>query len=151
MSKKHFSKKPFILLEVFLAIALLALCLIPIASSPFRHFLKQTKALKQMELERLNDVAYRDFLHELPSITTFQDLPASKEGALHHLMGPYTFRVEECGDYSYQASFSYWIVAPKKVENHALLRIQLKWIPEEEGGFSPEATIYDLFIEKKST
>jgi hypothetical protein len=146
MAKARFS---FLLFEVFLAIALLALCLIPIASSPFRNFIKQSNALKQMELERLSDVAYKDLLNILPSITTFDSLPTTKNESTSYDLGTYKFDIEECGTYSYLANFRFWIVDPKdatKIDNYCLIQIELTFTPEEPGFFTPNSFTYNLFI-----
>jgi hypothetical protein len=134
-------RRPFILMEVLIAIALLALCLIPIASAPFRHYTKQTHALKQMELERLSDVVYRDFLKLLPELTSFEALPTSRKDALRHEWGPYTFSIEGCGTYSYMAKCRFWIKAPENPEKYGLLRMEIR--------LADRLFTYDLFIEKK--
>lgn len=142
---------PFLLFEVFLAVALLALCLIPIASAPFRNFVKESNALKQMEIERLSDVAYKDLLERLPLVTTFESLPKSKDEAISYDLGPYKFTIEGSGSYLYLATFSFWIIEPKdveKIDKHCLIRIELTFTPEEKKAFTPTPFIYDLFVQK---
>jgi hypothetical protein len=134
--------RPFVLIEVLIAIALLALCLIPIATAPFRQFVKQTNALKEMELERISDIVYRDFLTVLPSLATFDTLPKTKEESFVHELGPYAITIGKDSHYHYIAKIRYWMKRPKEPITHALLRIEIEF-----AGTSQKFS-YDLFIEK---
>ena len=55
-------KRPFILLELFLALALISLSIIPIASYPFKIMQKELSSLIEMELGEIAEVAFRDLL-----------------------------------------------------------------------------------------
>ena len=53
-------KKPYLLLETLIAIALLALCAVPILETPFRLFQKELSLLEDIELERLADIVFSE-------------------------------------------------------------------------------------------
>lgn len=55
-------KRPFVLLEVLLAIAILALAFVPLAGSPFLMFKKQRDELITLELEREAEVIFYNLL-----------------------------------------------------------------------------------------
>ncbi|MBM3200784.1 MAG: hypothetical protein FJZ56_00055 [Chlamydiae bacterium] len=136
-------QRPFVLIEILIAIALLALCLIPICSAPFRQYVKQIESLRKIELERISDLAYRDFLIYLAEHETFDSLPLSKKQAKQSIFGPYTIVLGKEKTTLCNAKVSYFIKKPKKPENHAMLRIEI----EVDEKLSP--SFYDLFIEKK--
>jgi hypothetical protein len=61
-SHQDMKRKPFILLEILLAIALLSLCLTPIIGSPLRLFKKQKTQLIQLSQERFAPIVFYEIL-----------------------------------------------------------------------------------------
>lgn len=89
----HIQKRPFILIEVFLAIALLSLCAFPLISSSLRSFYSQKKSLLKLELERhaelyfyqvlkkdVSSLNYDKISHKTSLWTPFKDLKLSFDG-----------------------------------------------------------------------
>ena len=62
----HRRKSSFILLEVFVAISLLCLAMNTLVSIPSLWVHKELHILKELEITRLEDVAYMEFLEKLP-------------------------------------------------------------------------------------
>lgn len=62
----HRRKSFFILLEVFIAISLLCLAMNTLVSIPSLWVHKELDILKELEITRLEDVAYMEFLEKLP-------------------------------------------------------------------------------------
>ncbi len=58
----HIKKRPFILLELFLALALISLSIIPIASYPFKITQKELSTLIEIQLQEIAEVAFKDLL-----------------------------------------------------------------------------------------
>ncbi|MDJ0652291.1 MAG: hypothetical protein QNJ27_04735 [Simkaniaceae bacterium] len=57
-------KRPFILIEVFIAIALLTLCAFPLIGSSIRSYRVQKKQLLELELERQAELYFYQILKE---------------------------------------------------------------------------------------
>ncbi len=63
-----FEKRPFILIEVFIAIALLTLCAFPLINSSLRSYYYQRDHLMELELERQAEILFYHILKkELPA------------------------------------------------------------------------------------
>src|SRR3990167_509218 len=60
-------QRPFILLELFIAMALLSLAIIPIVSYPAKIYKKELHTLIEIELAEVAEVAFRDLLEDLSS------------------------------------------------------------------------------------
>ena len=66
----HRRKSSFLLLEVFVAISLLCLAMNTLVSIPSLWVHKELRILKELEITRLEDVAYMEFLERLPEWLT---------------------------------------------------------------------------------
>lgn len=53
-------RKPFVLLEILIAIALVALFALPLSFNPTRTILKQVDLLEEMECERIADLSFAE-------------------------------------------------------------------------------------------
>ncbi len=73
-------KKPFLLIELFISLILLGVLLTLFGSLPFKYTKKELFALQELQIERLKDVAYSDFIQKNHPIS-------SKKKTLQ---GPYT-------------------------------------------------------------
>ena len=61
-------RSSFILLEVFIALSLLCIALHLLISTPSLCFHRELRMLKQVEIARLEDLAYIELLEKLPEI-----------------------------------------------------------------------------------
>lgn len=82
-------KRKFILLEVFIALALISLAVIPITSYPYKIYCKELESLQKIELEHIYDLAMADFIKTLTSSLTWDKI----EGK--HTIGEYKNTVIE--------------------------------------------------------
>lgn len=71
-------KRPFLLIEVFIAIALLTLCAFPIISSSLRSFTFQKEHLIELELERQAELYFYQVLKERASALDFDTIPSKR-------------------------------------------------------------------------
>ena len=58
-------KKPFLLLEVLIALLLVSLCLIPLIRSPVENYRTEMRQLEEMEGERLADITFAEIKEKL--------------------------------------------------------------------------------------
>ena len=79
------SKRPFLLLEVLIALALVALCAIPLIVKPIRAYRGELKNLEAAERERLADWTFSEIKEELYR----NKIPWEKIPKLHETKGPF--------------------------------------------------------------
>lgn len=60
------NKRPFILIELLIAISMLSLCIIPIATHPYHSYNKQLEILLEIEKERQAEVLFFNLLKDFP-------------------------------------------------------------------------------------
>ena len=58
-------KRPFILLEVLIALLLVILCMAPLAKIPLTHYRSELKALEKLEKNRAADWAFTEVLEQI--------------------------------------------------------------------------------------
>jgi hypothetical protein len=58
-------KRPFILLEVLIALLLVILCVAPLAKIPLTHYRSELKALEKLEKSRAADWAFTEVLEQI--------------------------------------------------------------------------------------
>lgn len=75
-------RSSFILLEVFIALSLLCLALHSLISIPSLCFHKELRVLKEVDITRLEDLAYLELLEKLPEILPLINLSRNKKGKL---------------------------------------------------------------------
>lgn len=75
-------RSSFILLEVFIALSLVCLALHSLISIPSFCFHKELRILKEVEITRLEDLAYLELLEKLPEILPSMNLSRNKQGKL---------------------------------------------------------------------
>lgn len=130
-------KNHFILLEIFIAISILALVIIPLSSFPFRAAQKQSEIMKEIECERIFSLSYAKLLSE---IETFIDQDEIE-------LGKYFVDLSSLGSYEYRAVAKLTKEVTEK--NHFLVKTTLSLLPENERGFTPKIRNYFLYVEKK--
>ncbi|QVL57662.1 MAG: hypothetical protein KFB93_00890 [Simkaniaceae bacterium] len=69
-------KRPFILIEVFIAIALLTLCAFPLISSSLKSYSFQRARLLELELERQAELYFYKVLHDVVNGLEFDSIPS---------------------------------------------------------------------------
>ena len=67
-------KRSIILLEVFLALAILTIALLPLTSFPYQYFAKEKRLLESIERERVFDLSFRETLSLLSSSIAFSEI-----------------------------------------------------------------------------
>lgn len=77
----HRRKSSFILLEVIVAISLLCLAMNTLVSIPSLWVHKELEILKELELTRLEDVAYMELLEKLPAWLPSSSLAKNQQTA----------------------------------------------------------------------
>ncbi len=147
-------KRPFILLELFLALALISLSLVPIASYPFKIYQKELTLLIEMELQETGEVAFRDLLLDL---SLYID-PETLEAYSVDIERPeklYTIRLSDTYKWDYTASWQLECIPPgKDPSSKTLLQATLLLIPvTKSSGFikapHPDEIFFEYFISKK--
>ncbi|MCB1116186.1 MAG: hypothetical protein KDK71_06920, partial [Chlamydiia bacterium] len=68
-------KRPFFLIEIFIAIALLTMCAFPLIHSSVTTFKNRKEKLFQLELARQAELLYYQFLKESVSTILFENIP----------------------------------------------------------------------------
>ncbi|MBM3184248.1 MAG: hypothetical protein FJZ64_02975 [Chlamydiae bacterium] len=79
-------KRTFLLLEVLIALALVALCAIPLIVKPLRAYREELKTLETAERERLSDWTFSEIKEQLiANQISWEKLPK-----LHETKGPFS-------------------------------------------------------------
>ncbi len=144
-------KRPFVLIELFLALALMSLSLIPISSYPVKIIQKELTLLIEMQLEEISEVAFRDLLLELSSYID----PETLEPSCLVPQKSYTIRLSDSYTWNYIATWELSCKHPQKTpSSKTLLQATLLLEPEEKTSsfIKPpkrEKIFYEYFIEKK--
>lgn len=84
--RTHKRKSSFILLEVLVAISLLCLAMNTLVSIPSLWVHKEFKMLKDLEITRLEDVAYMELLEKLPEWLVTGSIAETQQLALNHII-----------------------------------------------------------------
>jgi hypothetical protein len=79
-------KRSFILLEILIALVLVALCAIPLIVKPIRTYRFEMKALEEMEGERLADWTFSEIKEEMLK----NKIPWEKLPSYHETSGPFS-------------------------------------------------------------
>lgn len=130
-------KRPFVLLEVIIAITLLALVIIPLSSFPYKAYQKQIESLKLIESERLFNLAHAEFLAHIDEYFSQDEVELS----------PLKMDLANLGQIEYSPKAT--ITREMNEEKYHLLKVKMALVPENENGFSPPEHQFTLYIEKK--
>ena len=119
-------KKPFLLLEILIAILLVSLCLIPLIQSPIQSYRAEMRLLEEMEGERLAALSFscvkeKLFNAEIP----WEKLPSLTEKTASIPLPPITIEIPGA--------------KPKKIERSFVLRCNKRG--EKEG---PNGELYRI-------
>lgn len=111
------SNRPFILLEVFLAISILALTLIPLSTFPYKAAKKERELLTQIECERIFGLAHA---HLFTLLETSQEIPSCVD------LGNYEGDLSSLGTISLQASANIHLIKEKLPYQLFAIELSLK-------------------------
>jgi|GEM_PF-4789430 hypothetical protein len=79
LNRNQYIKRPFILIEIMIAVSLLAICAIPLVSSSIITFKTRKKQFTALELERKGELLFYQFLKEELSTVNFEQISKAKE------------------------------------------------------------------------
>ena len=142
-------RSSFILLEIFVALSLLCIALHSLISIPSLCFHKELRLLKQVEMARLEDVAFIELLkelpHRLPHITLKGD---RKEKPRHRIDLPQTV-VPFTNELSilYHPSAIFWL--QKESKDRKLLRCNIVMDPTLKKCKSSNKFMYKILVHEK--
>ena len=136
--KKKFG---FILFEVCIAIALIMLSIIPIASYPHRLYYLEQKNLQIIELARINDLIFANFLKNRSNYISWKELVNDQEIVCD--LGVYVIDLSLMGKFEYNSQLTISLldetVAALKNDDqlspsiaHSLLNCRLELIPQSK-------------------
>lgn len=129
--------QPFILLEIFIALTILALVIIPLSTFPFKAAKKEKEAMLAVECERIYGLAQADLLDRIETIALLEEAD----------LGTYTATLSSVGSFDYNAKVI--LTEEAKSDKHILLNTEIVLSPEIDGGFSPKERKSLLYIDKK--
>lgn len=99
-------KRPFLLLEVLIALLLVILCAVPLVNQPLKLYKKEIKNLETMEMERLADWTFTEvkeilLKNEIP----WKKIPAKAETTALFSLPPSTIQIPGCTPKKIERSF----------------------------------------------
>ena len=152
LASMRLKRHPFILLELFLALALISLSLVPIASYPFKIYQKELTLLIEMQLQETAEIAFRDLLLDLTSYVDPETLEPYTESpeTIYPIILSNTYK------WDYVATWELHCKPPSsQAPSKTLLQATLLLIPQgKSSGFikAPQADkiFFEYFIAKKS-
>ncbi len=109
-------KRPFILLEVLIALALISLFALPLVRAPLETIHEETKALCKLEVERNADLAFA----EIKELFYKQAIPwdsFSKERPISYSLSPQTI-----GTRTFERTAHIYVSYEKEIEGELTLR-----------------------------
>ena len=124
MKKHSFKKRPFILLEILIAVALVTLCAIPLIRNPVYFYKKEMKNLEELALLRLENEAVLEikqklFKNEIPwDEFSIRD----KQETIARTLLPKTFIVKGFKQEEMTVFYRVWTRKEKPCENETICR-----------------------------
>lgn len=106
-------KKPIILLEVLIALAIVSIAIIPVMSYPFRVYEKELDSLLEVELNRVYERAFLEMQKELAETILFDQI--SRE-PIDLPLGTFSIDLDGLGTFLFEASCKLKQIAPKDGE-----------------------------------
>ena len=127
-------KRPFILLEVLIAISILALVIVPLSSFPFKAMKKEREMITLIECERIFGLVHADFLAHL------QEHPSFAESID---LGDYELSLTSLGKWSYHATAE--LSSKKAKDQHNLYKVTLSLKPSLKQALTPPKKTFSLY------
>ncbi len=142
-------KRPFLLLEILLAISLVLLCIGPLVKGPFSLCKEGKKELIKLELERFADEKYL-FVREHLSDHKWNEI--GRAWTKTYPLLPVTIDLGEMGRFTYPVHYHLWHKIPKKTESSPLRTLWCKICFEEHPGKDKDNEKrfdYNFFVRKE--
>lgn len=142
-------KSPFILIEVLIAITLLSLLLVPIASLPYKTYQKELLAIESLELSRLQENLFGDFMqtvHEKVACDVLEKVGVEES------LGLYQIDLPPIGSFPYKANYTLEIkndYTSKEKVHYYLIDWTLTLSPLKKGSFTPPSVTYSFVISQR--
>lgn len=128
------SKRPFVLLEVMIALTLVVLCAIPLILKPIRVYRSEMRFLEEGEGERLADWTFSEIKEQLlKNDLPWEKLPALNETTLPFPMSPSTISVPGRKPKRIERSFTLYGKGEKQgigKEIYRMLYVKIHFKPE---------------------
>lgn len=139
-----YTKRPFILIEIMIAVSLLATCAIPLVSSSVIAFKTRKKQLIELELERKAELLFYQFLKEELSTVNFEQISKAKEKVKN--FKPFILSIDDqkITFYSHYHLFHVHRSAPQE-----MMRVNCKiCISKEKKQCSAPCYLFEFFAKK---
>jgi hypothetical protein len=135
------SRRGFVILEAIIAAALVSLAIIPISSYPYKAYTKEVQKLQALELERLSELAFAEFVKMLPALFSWEELSGDP---LTYELSPAEVNLGSLGTFHYKASVEVSIA--KECKNCRLLECVVKLTSEPQNKTAQKLTTYFLAV-----
>lgn len=127
-------KRPFVLLEVLIALTLLMLCAIPLIVKPIRVYRSEMRVLEEGEGERLADWTFSEIKEMLAkNAIPWEKLPALKQTTEPFILSPLPIQVPGRVPKQIQRSFTLYGKGEKQglhEEIYKMLYVKIRFEPE---------------------
>ena len=112
-------KRPFLLIELFIAIGLLSLFSIPLLNAPTFHFKKNIESLQEIELNRHAELTMVEILSRIKEDYPWKTMSGIKRESVITQLSPITIAIDQLPEATYLRSYRIWIGRPRggKKEN----------------------------------
>lgn len=122
---KYTKRSSFILLEVFIALSILCLALHSLISIPSICFHKELRILNDLEITRLEDIAYIELLEKLPQLLPLDSLNQGKKGRREYRidLDPQVIHLGKGSSRTYRPYATVWV--QKESGNVQLLKCNI--------------------------
>ncbi len=148
--KMHLSRKPsYMMLEIMIAIALVALCALPLAFSPLKALKKELELIERLEMERIADLSFVEIKERLlKNEIPWEELSTSKREKTSYKLSSLSFLIKGSGKRNVERGFR--ILCPHEKEGysgieyrHLLIKVEL-YLKKKPHEFQ-----YHLFSQRK--
>ncbi len=140
-------KKPYLLLELLIALALVTLLAFPLINQPFRLLHKEIASLERTELERLSELYFakikeRLYRNEIPWEVLAKDkqTPLFEKDKITLAHSKHIFRIKT------------YLWTKKRTEDDYLIGVNIVFTPKPQGGHTHKeiSFFYRLFLKKEN-
>lgn len=126
-------KRPFLLLEVLIALTLILVCIVPLVMRPLELYRTENELLWEMERERLADWTYSEIKEKLlKNAIPWKSLPDEKKKKIAYPLEPAELSIPGGKTKTLQRSFTLELKKEKvglKGEIYRLLQVELTFSP----------------------
>lgn len=147
---KYTKRSSFILLEVFIALSLLCLALHSLISIPSICFHKELRILNDLEITRLEDIAYIELLEKLPQVLPLESVKEGKKGRRKYRidLAPQAIHLGKGASRTYRPYATLWV--QKESGNVQLLKCNIMFDPYIKKIRSNKKFIYKIIAYEKA-